>query len=139
MREIKFRAWDKKTNEMLDMVTVACERKDPWPPLYFKDGIINGIEHQDYVLMQYTGLKDKNGKEIYEGDIVFKPDTIEVMSRLWDDIDDHIPKEIAVITNRGYAFFCGGTILNHHVSTKANELEVIGNIFEDKHLLERVD
>lgn len=56
MREIKFRAWD----------GTAIIRSDDWPNLM---GFF-GTRSPDEVLMQYTGLKDKNGNEIYEGDIV---------------------------------------------------------------------
>ena len=62
MREIKFRAWDNKQNKM---------RNDGFSIYY--DGSIqfaDSIESKDFILMQYTGLKDKNGKEIYEGDIL---------------------------------------------------------------------
>jgi len=63
MREIKFRAWSKNTNSFLDDLSYT-HKFDPYGHVYSPQGSDN------YVLMQYTGLKDKNGKEIYEGDVV---------------------------------------------------------------------
>ena len=63
MREIKFRAWDKDSKEMIPLFNIDFEHNimnkgSLWKSLY-------SVE-----LLQYTWLKDKNGKEIYEGDLV---------------------------------------------------------------------
>ena len=62
MREIKFRAWDKDMGKYHYPLEKNCEE-----PLmsYWIDS-----EGEGYVVEQFTGLQDKNGKEIYEGDIV---------------------------------------------------------------------
>ena len=67
MREIKFRAWNKNTKKMVcphKLTPLALH-----PDCLDLDGVFIPF-HDDYILMQFTGLPDKSGKEIYEGDIV---------------------------------------------------------------------
>ena len=89
-REIKFRAWHKDLKKMFKIGQITLE-KGTWNfEPNDRDFIGMSIPYQpSFVLMQYTGLHDKNGKEIYEGDIIrIKNSLIEIEGEvIFDTID----------------------------------------------------
>lgn len=127
MREIKFRIWDTENKEMLKVQELDFE-----PTFYGGRIAIRPDQYSDYfdtedmILMQYTGLKDKNGKEIYEGDIV----------RTHYIGGDGVEND-EVIFDRGC--FCVNYSEDYHpLLNEVNHCsEVIGNIYQNPELLER--
>ena len=117
MREIKFRAWDSVQQKMwFDML------------IDFNGNVLDANENRNYrmTLMQYTGLKDKNNKEIYEGDIVkFVEDTL-----------NEIYKASPVIYDEDRFTFLG-RYSNDCIMHDWHEIEVIGNIYENPELTTR--
>ena len=138
MREIKFRAWDKNAGEM-----IYSDKEYDNYFFEFKDGVLRAfviIETEGTLheppgtdceelsdLMEFIGLKDKNGKEIYEGDIIRFP-----LGKLYLDeptiLHDYEVKweqETCSWILSGY----GGRLVTHR------EYEIIGNIYENPELL----
>jgi uncharacterized phage protein (TIGR01671 family) len=99
--------------------------------LPLKIGIHCVFDRENVELMQYTGLEDKNGKEIYEGDIVR---TTRISVGLWRVRARKLTGE--VVCQPG-AFTIGHGDAAQLISPHRDDLEVIGNIFEHPELIER--
>jgi len=137
-REIKFRAWDKVKEEMCDVmgidfiqnmvlcfpITKRTARAGKWRPM------------DEFELMQFTGRHDKNGVEIYEGDIIGTNVRYQIL-----------PKYIVEWNEKHCCFTCidGGTFnylgdidesIQYHLlsNMRLNVCEIIGNIYENPEL-----
>ena len=120
MREIKFRAWD--GNQMSEEFMLSLEGEVLSPETF------PFTVRKDVVLMQYTGLKDKNGKEIYEGDIV--------NGDHWS-IESETPCVIKFTDGKFEACMPDSNIAAYYAECRSpEEWEVIGNLYETPNLLE---
>ena len=134
----KFRAWDKRENTMRDVAVLH----------FTKGGKVNSIEYwktpselksyhvRNLVLMQSTGLRDKNGVEIFEGDVVKVTDG--------ESEEDSYISIVKNYSNEGYPAFdieypptyhYDSNVLSAIMCNVFETIEVIGNIYEDGDLL----
>lgn len=153
-REIKFRAWDGK--QMLLPKDIYGDVRDEilidlsGGLFYFKEesngnwapSTLEAYQRRDYILMQFAGLKDKNGKDIYEGDIgeiKTKSGRIERFTVEWGvhrrDMSSGWTVDIpsfAFMVNGKATFPISDNYLNGH---DLDIIEIIGNIFSNPELL----
>ena len=124
MREIKFRAWHKEEKIIGEVLGIDILHKE----IFFSNEDVDCYEHSDFKdveLMQYTGLYDKKGKEIYEGDIVkLRANHGIGVVKYYDEwgafVIEYIkPRPLAVLGMNYY---------------KEN-IEILGNIYENSELL----
>jgi len=123
-RITRFRAWDKKSKKMWFPTAISADGRNI--------ALVNqfGVEAEDRQkdsIMQYTGLKDKNGKKIYEGDIV-------------EWVEDYlgegnILKYKSEVSFGGGSFIISGSPLSEFYKDENSPFEVIGNIYKNPELL----
>ena len=119
MREIKFRAYIKEVNKNYPC-SVSQNRTNDWSNIAF-------VEWRDYVdwfncnIMQYTWLKDKNWKEIYEGDII-QYDIQWITQATYYEVKDM--QDIRLQMNRDDPYYC-----------RDENIIVVGNVYENPGLL----
>lgn len=120
LQDIKFRFYDKTLKEFitdidLEYILRELPNEGPWENL------------KDLIPNQYTGLKDKNGKKIYEGDILRSryKDYDSIRTTIYTDLVEYIFQEVG--SNIHYTGF--------RLRFDSDECEIIGNIYENPELI----
>ena len=122
MREIKFKAIRKYDNKVFEVMSLGIAEEEimSWDE---EESNILHIPFDEIELMQYAGLKDKNGKEIYEGDIV-----------KYNDAGGETHTRVIKYDDEMGAFCCDrGAYVDYFTCMRG--IEVLGNIYENPELL----
>lgn len=146
MREIKFRAWDKKSKKMRQVVEIVwntglyLEPNDNTVKLIWVKGYdvieqkdIMMKREKDFELMQYTGLHDKNGKEIYEGDVI--KDSSGYIGKVIFNTTDVASCGCCYDKFMGTGFLAKDAKPNMGYLDMDERSEVIGNIYDNPELI----
>lgn len=143
MREIKFRAWFEIHKLMGNVITLKGSNRNNykgnmWDEVVaecFIDGRQQFFMSYNFILLQYTGVKDKNGKEIFEGDIV----------RLSDEYNESSHITTVDFKGGGFIVVWDSAFYDNADMTTVEwaidqdiEVEVIGNIYEHPNLIEKI-
>lgn len=131
----RYRAWNKATKAMYevdDIMSIDFGKSEiSVKTLFFER--TNHYDFDDVVLMQSTGLRDKNDREIFEGDVVTDGHTM-------GDIKNHSTLGFYMVDDNGIErFFSDDTTIEdfgEDVETASRILEIIGNIYENPELVE---
>lgn len=131
MRTIKFQVWSKRYRQMHDVMLISCDVDSKINALRVvgKGGCIELVtdDFGQYELREFTGLLDKHGREIFEGDIIKSA-----------YLRPHDAKTGVVSLAPGASFFTwkNGEEVAALARLSSNMIEVIGNIYENRELLE---
>lgn len=124
---LRFRAWLKKEQKMDNEIDHISWLEDE---LYcIGDGITYMVSAEDLVLMQSTGLKDKNGKEIFEGDIVRQV-------RTQPTTENETITGVVTMIEGAWLIMNDNEQLASYLWSETDGNEIIGNIYENPELLE---
>lgn len=119
----RFRAWDKEFKEMVQVDALVFEEQII--KATYKNGNVVKEDLKNYVLMQSTGLTDKNGKEIFEGDVV------KMAKNVYSE-----PTCYEVVRHRGGAYRLDSKQYGCELWLRHTDCEIAGNIYKNPELLE---
>ena len=123
MHEIKVRAWYKPYKQMCQVESLRFDGNGVYTAVLIEESFYDRriVEADEIVIEQYTGLKDKNGVNIYEGDILI------------DDAGEPVEYWVVKFSEGGFVGECAGVA---EPLFELTNLEVVGNIHEDSELVE---
>lgn len=119
----RFRAWDKEFKEMVQVDALVFDEQII--KATYKNGNVVKEDLKNYILMQSTGLTDKNGKEIFEGDVV------KMAKNVYSE-----PTYYEVVRHRGGAYRLESKQYGCELWLRHADCEIAGNIYENPELLE---
>lgn len=130
----RFRAWNKATKEMYgadDIIAINFEEKEICvQTIYFEQGLpdsrdLDYYDFDDIVLMQSTGMRDKNDREIFEGDVV------KMAKNVYSE-----PTYYEVVRHRGGAYRLESKQYGCELWLRYTDCEIAGDIYKNPELLE---